>query len=112
MYDKNNPFAKIIRNEAPREKIYEDDNNLAFYSIAPKAKIHVLVIPKGEYINYEDFNLNATPAEIVSFGKAIVAVTKLLNLTSYRLVVNHGPDSGQTVFHLHYHILAGENFAE
>ena len=78
-YDDNNIFAKILRGEIPCKKIYENDHVLAFHDINPQKKIHVLVIPKREYIDLDDFNSNASDKEIVEFYKAISQVVKLLN---------------------------------
>ena len=74
-YDKNNIFAKIIRGEIPCEKVYENDHVLAFNDINPQKKIHVLVIPKGAYINLNDFNNKASDKEIVELNKAITHVS-------------------------------------
>lgn len=106
MYDKNNPFAKILRKELPCKSVYENENNLAFWSIEPKAPVHILVIPKGEYIGYEDFSQKATTEEVISFHRTIVEVAKIMNLADgYRVIFNIGKNSGQSVFHLHAHIL-------
>ncbi|MBQ4472096.1 MAG: HIT domain-containing protein [Alphaproteobacteria bacterium] len=111
-YDSNNVFAKILRHEIPNKTVYEDDFVLAFYDINPKAKIHVLVIPKGEYINFQDMLDHASQNEIDGFLKGIFATIKALNLTDgYRLVFNTGRDAGQEVPHLHAHILAGEKLS-
>ena len=113
-YDTNNIFAKILRKEIPCDKIYENDHVLAFKDINPQAKIHVLVIPKGAYVNMDDFSQNAKNDEIVAFTRALGAVTKIVGLSSYsegkgyRYIGNNGPDGGQEVPHLHFHILGGE----
>ena len=113
-YDTNNIFAKILRKEIPCDKIYENDHVLAFKDINPQAKIHVLVIPKGAYINMDDFSQNAKNDEIVALTRALGAVTKIVGLSSYsegkgyRYIGNNGPDGGQEVPHLHFHILGGE----
>jgi len=111
-YDPNNVFAKILRHEIPNKTVYEDEFVLAFYDINPKAKIHVLVIPKGSYVNFQDLLDHASPAEIDGFLKGIFATVKTLNLSDgYRLVFNTGKDAGQEVPHLHAHILAGEKLS-
>ena len=104
-YDKNNIFAKILRGEIPCKKVYENDHVLAFHDINPQKKIHVLVIPKGEYV---DLN------EIVEFNKAITHVSNLLGAKEkgYRTLTNIGNDGGQEVPHLHFHIFAGENIGK
>ena len=113
-YDTNNIFAKILRKEIPCDKIYENDHVLAFKDINPQAKIHVLVIPKGAYVNMDDFSQNAKNDEIVALTRALGAVTKIVGLSSYsegkgyRYVGNNGPDGGQEVPHLHFHIIGGE----
>ena len=113
-YDTNNIFAKILRKEIPCDKIYENDHVLAFKDINPQAKIHVLVIPKGAYVNMDDFSQNAKNEEIVALTRALGAVTKIVGLSSYsegkgyRYIGNNGPDGGQEVPHLHFHIIGGE----
>jgi len=109
-YDKNNVFAKILRGEIPCKKIYENDYALAFHDINPQKKIHALVIPKGEYIDLDDFNKKASDKEIVELNKAISHVSNLLKASEkgYRILSNIGSDGGQEVSHLHYHIFAGE----
>ena len=81
-YDDNNIFAKILRGEIPCNKIYEDDYVLSFYDINPQKKIHALVIPKGKYIDLDDFNLNASNDEIVGLMKGITTVSKKLGISS------------------------------
>jgi histidine triad (HIT) family protein len=113
-YDTNNIFAKILRKEIPCDKIYENDHVLAFKDINPQAKIHVLVIPKGAYVNMDDFSQNARNDEIVALTRALGEVTKIVGLSSYsegkgyRYIGNNGPDGGQEVPHLHFHIIGGE----
>ena len=113
-YDKNNIFAKILRGEIPCDKVYESDYALAFKDINPQAKIHVLVIPKGSYANMDDFSQNAKNAEIVGFVRALGEVAKIVGVSSYsegkgyRYIGNNGPDGGQEVSHLHFHIIGGE----
>jgi len=113
-YDTNNIFAKILRKEIPCDKIYENDHVLAFKDINPQAKIHVLVIPKGAYVNMDDFSQNAKNDEIVALIRALGEVTKTVGLSSYsegkgyRYIGNNGPDGGQEVPHLHFHIIGGE----
>ena len=113
-YDKNNIFAKILRGEIPCKKIYEDEFVLAFYDVNPQRKIHALVIPKGEYVNLDDFSSNATDKEIVDLIKGIAEVAKKLGVSEavkgggYRSLVNVGAHGGQEVPHLHFHIFGGE----
>ena len=113
-YDKNNIFAKILRGEIPCKKIYEDQYVLAFYDVNPQKKIHALVIPKGEYINLDDFSSKASEKEIVGLIKGLGTVARKLGVSEvvkgggYRSLVNVGGDGGQEVPHLHFHILGGE----
>ena len=99
-YDKNNIFAKILRGEIPCKKVYEND--------------HVLVIPKGEYVDLNDFNNKASDKEIVELNKAVTHVANLMGAKDkgYRALTNIGSDGGQEVPHLHYHIFAGEKIGK
>ena len=109
-YDLNNVFAKILRKEIPCKSIYEDTHVLSFYDINPKAKVHALVIVKGNYIDFTDLITHGTAEEIQGFLKGILATVDALHLNQegYRLVMNTGKNSGQEVPHLHAHILGGE----
>ena len=109
-YDKNNLFAKILRGEIPCQKVAENDQALAFRDIAPKAKEHVLIIPKGEYVSFADFSSLASDAEITGWVRLIGEVAELLGIadSGYRLLANAGPDSLQEVPHLHMHLIGGE----
>lgn len=113
-YDKNNIFAKILRGEIPCNKVYENKYVLAFHDVNPQKKVHVLVIPKGSYINLNDFNKNASNKEIVELNKAISHVSNLIGISEkgYRVLTNIGADGGQEVLHLHFHILAGEKIGK
>ena len=112
-YDDNNIFAKILRSEISCNKIYEDDFVLAFYDINPQKKIHALVIPKGKYIDLDDFSNNATSEEMVGLIKGINIVAKKLGISTevgkgYRALANISDDGGQEVPHLHFHLFGGE----
>tara|TARA_Y100001958_G_C21083950_1_gene439316 strand:- start:127 stop:495 length:369 start_codon:yes stop_codon:yes gene_type:complete len=112
-YDNDNIFAKILRKEIPCEKIYEDDFVLSFYDINPQKKIHALVIPKGKYINLDDFSENASKDEIVGLIKGINSVAKKLGISAsngkgYRALANISDFGGQEVPHLHFHLFGGE----
>jgi len=109
-YDKNNIFAKIIRGEIPAQKVYEDENILAFYDISKASPIHVLVIPKGEFIDFVDFTTNENPHEVANFFKKVAEIAKDLKVdeSGFRLITNNGSDAHQTVKHFHVHILAGK----
>ena len=113
-YDKDNIFAKILRGEIPCKKVYENDHVLAFHDINPQKKVHVLVIPKGEYVDLNDFNNKASDKEIVELNKAITNVSNLLGAKDkgYRALTNIGNDGGQEVPHLHFHIFAGEKIGK
>ena len=112
-YDNNNIFAKILKGEIPCKKIYEDNFVLSFYDINPQKKIHALVIPKGKYIDLDDFSLNASPEEIVGLVKGINTVAKKLGISTevgdgYRALTNISNYGGQEVPHLHFHLFGGE----
>mgnify|MGYP006126655319 FL=1 len=111
-YDKNNIFAKILRGEIPCNKVYENEYALSFHDINPQKKIHVLVVPKGEYTDLDDFVNKASDKEVIEFNKAIIHVVKMLKISNqesgYRVLSNIGKNGGQEVPHLHYHIFGGE----
>ena len=115
-YDKNNIFAKIIRGEIPCKKVYENEFVLAFHDINPQKKIHVLVIPKREYTDLDDFHEKASDKEIIEFNKSILHIVKMLKVSSkdngYRVLSNIGLNGGQEVPHLHYHIFGGEKIGK
>lgn len=111
-YDESNIFARILRGELPCSKVYEDDWAIAFHDIRPQAPVHVLAIPKGAYVGWDDFTAKASDAEIAGFTRAIGAVTRQLELDKpgYRLMVNMGQHGHQEVPHLHVHIFGGRQF--
>ena len=116
-YDDNNIFAKILRNEIPCNKIYEDEFVLSFHDINPQKKIHALVIPKGKYVDLDDFSQNASSEEIVGLIKGINSVAKKLNISvdtgkGYRMLANISEDGGQEVPHLHFHLFGGEKIGK
>ena len=116
-YDKNNIFAKILRKEIPCKKIFENDHILSFHDINPQKKIHALVIPKGEYINLDDFNNRASDQEIVALSKAITEVSRILGISTdtgkgYRALTNLDDHGGQEVPHLHFHLFGGEKIGK
>jgi diadenosine tetraphosphate (Ap4A) HIT family hydrolase len=108
-YDPTNVFARILRGEIPCRKAYEDEYVLAFHDINPQAPTHVLVIPKGPYVSFDDFSANASDAEIVGFTRAAGRIARELGVDEpgYRILANHGPHSHQEVPHFHLHIFAG-----
>ena len=116
-YDKNNIFAKILRKEIPCKKIFENDHILSFHDINPQKKIPALLIPKGEYINLDDFNNRASDEEIVALSKAITEVSKILGISTdtgkgYRALTNLDDHGGQEVPHLHFHLFGGEKIGK
>jgi diadenosine tetraphosphate (Ap4A) HIT family hydrolase len=108
-YDNDNIFARILRGEIPCRKVYEDDFALAFHDTNPQAPTHILVIPKGAYVTWDDFSARANDEEIAGFIRAVghVARSEKLVTSGYRLLANSGLDSHQEVPHLHVHIFAG-----
>lgn len=108
-YDPDNIFARILRGEIPAKRVYEDDVALAFHDIAPQAPVHVLVIPKGAYVSWDDFSATADDAEIAGFVRAVGHVAREHGLVApgYRLLANIGGDGGQEVPHLHVHLFGG-----
>jgi histidine triad (HIT) family protein len=110
-YDRANIFAKILRGEAPCTKVYEDVFALAFDNIHPAAPVHILVVPKGEYVSNADFCASAPTDLIAGFWRAVGKTAAVLGLDEpgYRLVANHGPDANQVVFHFHVHIIGGRH---
>ena len=116
-YDKDNIFAKILRKEIPCKKIFENDYVLSFHDINPQKKIHALVIPKGDYINLDDFNNRASDQEIVALSKAITEVSRILGISTdtgkgYRALTNLDDHGGQEVPHLHFHLFGGEKIGK
>ena len=112
-YDDNNIFAKILRGEIPCNKIYENDYVLSFYDVNPQKKIHALIIPKGKYVDLDDFNTKASDKEIVGLIKGISIVAKKLGISvdigkGYRALANISEHGGQEVSHLHFHLFGGE----
>ena len=112
-YDNNNIFAKILRGEIPCKKIYEDDFVLSFHDLNPQKKVHALVIPKGRYIDLDDFSTKASTKEMVGLLKGINTVAKKLKISvstgkGYRALTNISEHGGQEVPHLHFHLFGGE----
>lgn len=108
-YDDQNVFAKILRGEVPCRRVFEDEHALAFHDINPLAPLHVLVIPKGAYVSWDDFSARASEAEIAGFVRAVgeVARTTGASAQGYRLLSNVGKRGGQEVPHLHVHLFGG-----
>jgi histidine triad (HIT) family protein len=110
-YDDQNIFAKILRGEIPNKTVYEDEWALAFHDINPQAPLHVLVIPKGAHVSWDDFSANGSDAEIAGFIRAVGKVARDLGLVApgYRLLANIGIDAHQEVPHLHVHLFGGKS---
>jgi histidine triad (HIT) family protein len=108
-YDDSNIFARILRGQIPAKKVYEDEFAFAFHDIHPQAPVHILVIPKGAYVSWDDFSERASEAEIAGFVRAIGRIARDENLVApgYRLLANVGADGGQEVPHLHVHLFGG-----
>ena len=109
-YDASNVFAKILRGEIPCKKVYEDEHALAFNDLHPQAPTHILVIPKGPYVSYDDFIVSASDEEIVGFQQALAKTINAADIvaTGYRLISNAGVNAHQEVPHYHVHILGGK----
>ncbi|MCW2336497.1 diadenosine tetraphosphate (Ap4A) HIT family hydrolase [Sphingobium sp. B2D3A] len=108
-YDESNIFAKILRGDIPCNKVFEDDHVLAFHDIAPQAPTHILVIPKGAYVSWDDFSARASEGEIAAFVRAVGVIAREAGLVEpgYRLLANVGAHGGQEVPHLHVHLFGG-----
>ena len=108
-YDDQNIFAKILRGEIPCDKVFEDDYCLAFNDISPQAPVHVLVIPKGRYVSFDDFHTNASDAEIAGYIRGIGTVARMrgVDADGYRIISNIGANGHQEVMHLHVHVVGG-----
>lgn len=111
-YDNKNVFAQIIKGEMKSQKLYEDDLLIAILNIKPVSPIHILVIPKGEYIDFEDFVSKANEHEIAHYFKMVAKIATENGAAEYRIVSNKGVLAGQSVFHFHTHILSGFNNKE
>lgn len=108
-YDPDNIFAKILRGEIACRKVYEDEHSLAFHDINPQAPVHVLVLPKGAWVSWDDFSARASADEIAGFVRAVGHVARELRLVEpgYRILANIGAHGGQEVPHLHVHLFGG-----
>jgi len=108
-YDEQNIFARILRGEIPSKRVFEDEHVLAFQDINPLAPTHILVIPKGSYVSWDDFSAKGSEEEIVAFVRAVGRIARDAGAveSGYRLLANTGLNSGQEVPHLHVHIFAG-----
>jgi diadenosine tetraphosphate (Ap4A) HIT family hydrolase len=109
-YDETNIFARILRGEIPCRKVYEDEFAFAFHDINPQAPVHILVVPKGAYVSWDDFSARADDTQIAGFVRAVGRIARDAGLVApgYRLLANVGANSGQEVPHLHVHIFSGQ----
>ncbi len=109
-YDDQNIFAKILRREIPNKTVMETEHSLAFHDINPLAPLHVLVIPKGAYVSWDDFTAKASDAEIADFVRTVGEVARMTGADTqgYRILANMGKRAGQEVAHLHMHVFGGE----
>lgn len=110
-YDENNIFAKILRGEIPCDKVLETEHSLAFRDINPQTPTHILIVPKGAYVDMNDFSADAPDAEIADFVRAVGRVAKDAGVveSGYRFLSNNGGDAHQEVPHLHVHVFGGKN---
>jgi histidine triad (HIT) family protein len=110
-YDRNNVFALILRGQSPCKKVYEDEHVLAFHDIRPQAPIHIVLIPKGEYVSADDFSEKASDAEIAAFIRAIARLARDAGVSEsgYRILSNHGRAAHQEVPHFHLHLFGGRD---
>jgi len=109
-YDDQNIFARILRGEIPNKTVLETEHSLAFHDINPLAAIHVLVIPKGRYVSWDDFTASASDAEIIDFIRTVGEVARATGADAqgYRVLSNIGKRGGQEVPHLHVHVFGGQ----
>jgi histidine triad (HIT) family protein len=110
-YDRNNVFALILRGDLPCNKAYEDEHVLAFHDIHPQAPVHIILIPKGEYVSVDDFSEKASEAELAAFMRAIARLARDAGVSEsgYRILSNHGPAAHQEVPHFHVHLFGGRD---
>lgn len=108
-YDDQNIFAKILGGELPCTKVYEDEWAFAFLDINPQTPVHILVVPKGPYVSWDDFTEKAGDAELAGFIRSVGKIARDQGLVApgYRLIANTGLHAHQEVPHFHLHICAG-----
>ena len=109
--DKACLFCKIIAGEIPSEKVYEDDATYAFQDSNPKAKVHVLIVPRKHYANVAEL-AKEDPAQLAHMAEVAQKIADQEFHGAFRLIFNTGIDAGQTVFHVHAHVLTGEKLDE
>jgi histidine triad (HIT) family protein len=112
-YDDQNVFARILRGEIPNQTVLETEHTLAFRDIQPQAPVHVLVIPKGKYVDFDHFAAEASDAEVLDFVRAVGRVCRETGVSrtdggeGFRTVTNAGTHGVQDVQHMHLHVLGG-----
>ena len=108
-YDDGNIFARVLKGDLPCKTVLETEHSLAFHDVNPLAPIHVLVIPRGSYVSWDDFSARASDAEIADFARAVGEVARMTGADAqgYRLLANSGKRAGQEVPHLHVHVFGG-----
>jgi histidine triad (HIT) family protein len=108
-YDETNIFARILRGEIPARIVHDDEHALAFHDVNPQASVHILIVPKGAYVSWDDFSARGSSQEIAGFVRAVGHVAREQGLVApgYRLLANVGPHGGQEVPHLHVHLFGG-----
>ena len=109
-YDPSNILARVVRGDLPSNVVVDSMHSLALHDIAPLAAIHVLVVPKGDYVSFEDFATNASDAEIVDLVRTIgkAAAETGADAQGYRILANTGKRAGQEIPHLHVHLFGGQ----
>lgn len=112
MYDNNNIFAKIINGQVPAEKLYEDEKVIAIQDKNPAAPIHILIMPKQGYIDFDDFITKAPASDVLHYYQTIPKIASLQGAEEYRLITNNGKKAGQSVFHFHTHLISGKSITE
>ncbi len=110
-YDDNNVFARILRGELPSKAVAEGEHFVAFHDINPQAPVHILVVPRGSYVSWDDFTAKASDAEVAGLMRAVGDIARTHCPGGYRLMINMGQHGHQEVPHLHIHIFGGEQFS-
>lgn len=109
-YDDQNILAKVLRGELPSRKVYENDHAVVIHDINPLAPVHLLALPKGPYVSWDDFSAKASDAEQAGLTKAIGEAARVVEASTqgYRVLSNVGKRGGQEIPHLHVHIFGGQ----
>jgi len=109
-YDEENVFAKILRGELPARKVYENEHAVVIHDVSPLAPVHLLALPKGPYVSWDDFSARASDAEMAALTRAVGEAARVVEASAqgYRVLSNVGKRGGQEVPHLHLHIFGGQ----